>query len=162
MIDRIRQDIQARLDQLLAEADRLRQALSALGADNGSSRASARGRSSSARAGSGSARAAARKRAARSTQTRSRSSATTTKRASSGRASSGRAASGGTKSSVLKALGEADGKALTASEVASATGLGRASVSTTLSKLARSGEVEKADRGYRLATNGGSPASAGS
>lgn len=156
MIDRIRQDIQARLDQLLAEADRLRQALTALGADNGSSRTSARGGSRSTRAGSSSGRArsssaratAAPKRAARSTQTRSRSSAATTRRAS----------SGGTKSSVLKALGEANGKALTASEVASATGLGRASVSTTLSKLARAGEVEKADRGYRLAGNGGSPA----
>ncbi len=39
---------------------------------------------------------------------------------------------------------------MTASEVASATGLGRASVSTTLSKLARAGDVNKADRGYRL------------
>ncbi|HLJ02283.1 MAG TPA: MarR family transcriptional regulator [Solirubrobacteraceae bacterium] len=155
MIDRIRQDIQTRLDQLLAEADRLRQALTALGADNGSSRSSARAGSSTARstaARSTAARsAAAPKRAARATQTRSRtSSARTTRRAS----------SGGTKSSVLKALGEADGKALTASEVASTTGLGRASVSTTLSKLARAGEVEKADRGYRLATNSGSPASA--
>src|SRR5579872_4502776 len=153
MIDRIRQDIQTRLDQLLAEADRLRQALTALGADNGSSRSSARAGSSTARstaARSTAARsAAAPKRAARATQTRSRtSSARTTRRAS----------SGGTKSSVLKALGEADGKALTASEVASTTGLGRASVSTTLSKLARAGEVQKADRGYRLTANGGTPA----
>jgi hypothetical protein len=38
--------------------------------------------------------------------------------------------------------------------VASATGLGRPSVSTTLSKLARSGDVTKAQRGYAL----GSPA----
>jgi len=42
---------------------------------------------------------------------------------------------------------------MTAGEVAAATGLGRASVSTTLSKLARSGEVSKADRGYQLAGN---------
>ena len=35
--------------------------------------------------------------------------------------------------------------------VATATGLGRASVSTTLSKLANSGEVTKAARGYQLA-----------
>ena len=65
---------------------------------------------------------------------------------------------------MLKALGDANGKALTASEVASATGLGRASVSTTLSKLARAGEVEKADRGYRLtaAGNGGAPAASNS
>ena len=40
--------------------------------------------------------------------------------------------------------------ALTAGEVAKATGLGRASVSTTLSKLAKSGEIAKAKRGYRL------------
>jgi CRP-like cAMP-binding protein len=39
---------------------------------------------------------------------------------------------------------------MTAGEVASATGLGRASVSTTLSKLAKSGEVSKAERGYQL------------
>ena len=51
---------------------------------------------------------------------------------------------------MLKALADANGNAMTASEVASATGLGRASVSTTLSKLAKSGEVSKADRGYQL------------
>jgi len=45
---------------------------------------------------------------------------------------------------------------MTASEVASATGLGRASVSTTLSKLAKSGEVTKAQRGYQLSADGGS------
>ncbi|MGZ4288791.1 MAG: hypothetical protein ACXVW5_32035 [Solirubrobacteraceae bacterium] len=38
-----------------------------------------------------------------------------------------------------------------ASEVANATRLGRASVGTTLSKLAKSGEVTKATRGYQLA-----------
>jgi DNA-binding IclR family transcriptional regulator len=49
---------------------------------------------------------------------------------------------------VLVAL--ADGKAMTAGEVAAATGLARATVSTTLSKLAKSGEVLKAERGYCL------------
>jgi hypothetical protein len=39
---------------------------------------------------------------------------------------------------------------MTAGEVATATGLGRASVSTTLSKLANTGEVTKADRGYQI------------
>ncbi len=39
---------------------------------------------------------------------------------------------------------------MTAGEVAAATGLGRATVSTTLSKLAKSGEVTKAQRGYSL------------
>jgi len=43
-----------------------------------------------------------------------------------------------------------DGKAMTAGEVASATGLPTATVSSTLSSLAKSGEVLKAARGYRL------------
>jgi Mn-dependent DtxR family transcriptional regulator len=47
---------------------------------------------------------------------------------------------------------------MTASEVAAQTGLGRASVSTTLSKLAKSGEVHKAQRGYELVNNGNSSA----
>jgi DNA-binding transcriptional regulator GbsR (MarR family) len=38
---------------------------------------------------------------------------------------------------------------MTASQVAAATGLGRASVSTTLSKLSKAGLVSKAARGYR-------------
>jgi hypothetical protein len=46
---------------------------------------------------------------------------------------------------------------MTAGEVATATGLGRASVSTTLSKLAKSGEVTKAARGQTAA---GAPADA--
>lgn len=37
---------------------------------------------------------------------------------------------------------------MTAGEIAAVTGLGRATISTTLSKLARSGEVSKAERGY--------------
>jgi DNA-binding IscR family transcriptional regulator len=61
-----------------------------------------------------------------------------------------RAASGGTTSAVLAAL--AGGEALTATEVAAKAGLARPTVSTTLSKLARSGRVQKADRGYRLAS----------
>ena len=39
---------------------------------------------------------------------------------------------------------------MTAGEVAAATGLSRGTVSTTLSKLAKSGDVVKAKRGYRL------------
>jgi DNA-binding transcriptional ArsR family regulator len=50
---------------------------------------------------------------------------------------------------VLGALSSRE--AMTAGEVAAATGLGRASVSTTLSQLANSGQVAKADRGYRRA-----------
>jgi hypothetical protein len=47
---------------------------------------------------------------------------------------------------------------MTAGEVATTTGLGRASVSITLSKLAKGGEVIKAARGYQLA--GQTPAGA--
>jgi DNA-binding IclR family transcriptional regulator len=39
---------------------------------------------------------------------------------------------------------------LTASQVATATGLARPTVSTTLSRLSKTGEVVKAERGYRL------------
>jgi DNA-binding IclR family transcriptional regulator len=39
---------------------------------------------------------------------------------------------------------------LTAGQIATATGLARPTVSTTLSRLAKSGEVTKADRGYQL------------
>ncbi|MGO9976074.1 MAG: hypothetical protein ACLP01_25380 [Solirubrobacteraceae bacterium] len=39
---------------------------------------------------------------------------------------------------------------MTASEIAAATGLGRATVSTTLSRLAASGEIAKAARGYQI------------
>lgn len=42
---------------------------------------------------------------------------------------------------------------MTAGEVAAETGLARATVSTTLSKLAKSGEVRKAERGYALPTS---------
>jgi len=39
---------------------------------------------------------------------------------------------------------------MTAGEVATATGLNRGTVSTTLSKCVKTGEVLKAQRGYRL------------
>jgi DNA-binding transcriptional ArsR family regulator len=41
-------------------------------------------------------------------------------------------------------------RVLTAGEVATATGLARSTVSTTLSRLAKTGGVIKADRGYQL------------
>jgi len=56
---------------------------------------------------------------------------------------------GATKSAVLAAL--AKGEAMTATEVALATGLQRPTVSSTLSRLARAGEIAKAERGYQLA-----------
>jgi len=57
---------------------------------------------------------------------------------------------GATKASVLAAL--AGGDAMTAGQVATKAGLARPTVSTTLSKLAKTGEVQKADRGYRLSS----------
>jgi predicted transcriptional regulator len=62
--------------------------------------------------------------------------------------SNGRRSHGATKASVLAAL--AGGEAMTAGQVATKAGLARPTVSTTLSKLAKTGEVQKADRGYRL------------
>lgn len=122
MIDRIRHDIQQRLEQLLAEAEKLRGALVALDprerpeppspADAKRRTAPRGGRSPSA----------ARARAA--------------------------TAPGATKSTVLAAL--TSGDAMTAGEVATATGLNRGTVSTTLSKCVKTGEVLKAQRGYRL------------
>lgn len=53
---------------------------------------------------------------------------------------------------MLAAL--AGGEALTAGQVADKTGLARPTISTTLSKLAKNGEVQKAERGYRLAPAG--------
>ncbi|HUO71278.1 MAG TPA: hypothetical protein VMU39_10910 [Solirubrobacteraceae bacterium] len=126
MIDQIRRDIQTRLDQLLAEVDKLRHALTALGSSDGAAPSEP----------SPASKRSAAKPAARRVRPSARS------------GSAGRAASGATKSAVLEAL--SSGNAMTAGEVASATGLGRASVSTTLSKLAKSGEVAKADRGYQL------------
>jgi DNA-binding MarR family transcriptional regulator len=72
--------------------------------------------------------------------------------AESTQASNGRTAPGATRASVLAAL--AGGDAMTAGQVATKAGLARGTVSTTLSKLAKTGEVEKAERGYRLTSAG--------
>lgn len=66
-----------------------------------------------------------------------------------------RTAPGATKTQVLSAL--TDGQAMTAGEVAAVTGLARATVSTTLSRLAKTGDVLKAERGYRLPPSGEAP-----
>ena len=54
---------------------------------------------------------------------------------------------GQTRARIIEAL--KDGPK-TAAEIAQATGIPRASASTTLSKLAKSGDVAKAERGYKL------------
>ena len=46
------------------------------------------------------------------------------------------------------------GEAMTASQVATKGRLARPTVSTALSKLAKTGEVQKAQRGYRLTPAG--------
>ena len=56
---------------------------------------------------------------------------------------------------MLAAL--AGGEAMTAGQVADKTGLARPTVSTTLSKLAKTGEVQKAERGYRLRRGDAAP-----
>jgi CRP-like cAMP-binding protein len=56
---------------------------------------------------------------------------------------------GQTRANVLEAL--KDGPK-TAGEIAAATGVPRASASTTLNKLVKSGDVVKAERGYKLPT----------
>ena len=140
MIDRLREQIQQRLDQLAGEADRLRKALAAL--DPRSSKTPAR-------------KPPARK-PAPSTATEPATTATKRKpaqrRSQPAARSRRRTAPGATKASVLGALD--GGEAMTARQVAEKTGLARGTVSTTLSKLAKSGEVQKAERGYRLASTG--------
>jgi hypothetical protein len=136
LIDRIRHDLQQRLEQLLAEAEKLRRALAVL---DPREKATAR---STPRPAERSTPAAASTPAPRSAARRKR---TASPRNTSSQA---RTASGATKTKVLGAL-SLDG-AMTAGDVAKATGLGHGTVSTTLSKLAKTGEVIKAERGYRL------------
>jgi len=54
---------------------------------------------------------------------------------------------GATRTTVLDAL--SPGEALTAGQVAQKTGLSQGTVATTLARLAKSGDIEKAERGYR-------------
>jgi DNA-binding transcriptional ArsR family regulator len=145
LIDRIRHDIQQRLDQLLAEAERLRHALAALDPRERSTSKRRPTRSQPAAKTPGLKRPPAR--------TRTRTAST-----GNGASASTRTAPGQTKAKVLAAL--SSGQALTAGEVAKATGVARGTVSTTLSKLSKTGEVVKADRGYRLPGTDGRAANA--
>jgi hypothetical protein len=140
LIDRIRQDIHERLDQLVAEADKLRRALAALDPREKPAPKSTPKRPTKRAQRSASTTASTR--ASRSAAPRKRAVAQAKE------SSSARTARGATKAKVLGAL--STDAAMTAGEVATATGLGRATVSTTLTKLAQSGEAVKAERGYRL------------
>lgn len=64
-----------------------------------------------------------------------------------------RTAPGTTRTSVLAAF--SDGEVLTAGQIAEKTGLGRNTVATTLSRLAKRGELQKAQRGYRRPSGNG-------
>lgn len=141
MLDELRRDIERRLNDLLSEADKLRHALEALGPDGHAASSRAHGQSSAPRA--------RRATSARRAPARAPAGSTSVTPAASQPATSGRARARGTKDAVLAALSSGD--AMTASDLANATGLGRASVSTTLSKLAQTGEITKAARGYQLA-----------
>ncbi len=148
MLDQIRRDIQARLEELLGEIDKLRRALAAL-----SSRESEPERSGRAAPVAGSAAGESVAKSARRVPRTRRASVpprptAPTPAISAAAPGSARTAPGVTKAAILTAL--KDGSAMTAGEIAAATGLARASVSTTLSKLASSGQVAKAARGYQL------------
>lgn len=143
MIDRIRHDIQERLDQLLAEVEKLRNALGALDPRERPAPKPQPAKSKPA------AKRPARKATTATARARAAGSAN-------GSVPATRTAPGETRAKVLAAL-SGDG-ALTAADVAKAAGLPRATVSTTLSRLAKSGVVTKADRGYRLpTTDAGTP-----
>ncbi len=152
-LDQIRRDIQARLQELWGEIDKLRRALAALAsrgseADDGDRTAPV---ASSASVGESAVKSP---RASTRTAPRPRKAsvpprpATQTPASSAAAPAPARTAPGATKAAVLAAL--RDGRAMTAGEIAAASGLGRATVSTTLSKLAGSGEITKAARGYQL------------
>ena len=127
MIDRLREQIQHRIDQLAGEADRLRKALAALDP-----------RSSTpppTKAPAARTRAATRKPKAPAKTAPSRRTRQPAAR------SPRRTAPGATKASVLAAL--AGGEAMTAGQVADQTGLARGTVSTTLSKLAKAARCRR-------------------
>ena len=160
MLDQLRHDIQTRLDELLSEAEKLRHALAALSSRDGATAPTTNGRSSTspARRRTRPAPASASREPARSRKTAKSQSTTdgaspkasrATTSANGARSTPARTAPGATKAAVLAAL--AHGSAMTAGEVANATGLGRATVSTTLSNLSKAGELTKAARGYVIA-----------
>ncbi len=166
MLDQLRREIQTRLDELLGEADKLRRAL---GSRDGGAPRSASAAPSPAPERT---RSAPVSRTATPKPARLRPSASAaasscslqaaqplaTPLAADAARTTARPARGSTKTAVRQAF--AGGNAMTAGEVATATGLSRASVSTTLSKLANNGEVTKAAHFYQLAgqTAAGAPA----
>jgi CRP-like cAMP-binding protein len=131
---------------LTDELERLRGALERL---EGGVRARVRGGPSRAAASAQKTPATAKQPAARKETTTAKDTAAANRRAAARRP--GRRAApaprGQTRAKVLEALKPGP---KTAGDIANETGIGRGSVSTTLTKLAKAGEVVKADRGYRL------------
>jgi DNA-binding transcriptional ArsR family regulator len=156
MLDQIRRDIQARLEDLLGEIDKLRRALAALTSRESEPERSGRAApvASSASAGESVTKSSRRAPRTRKASVPPRPSAQTPASSAAAPARA-RTAPGATKAAVLDAL--KDGNALTAGEIAAATGLARTTVSTTLSKLAASGEIAKAARGYQIGHESDSP-----
>ena len=115
----------ARHERLSDELERLRDALGRL-------EGAARSRVTAGRRGRAAATPAARARPAG---------------AARGASAPARAPRGQNKAKVLEALKNGP---MTASEIARATGMATGTVSTLLTKLAKTGEVVKAERGYRL------------
>jgi len=112
-----------RHQKLADELERLRGALSRLESGSGAPVRRRRNRAPAAKSARGSTRRA------RSAGTR------------------GRAPRGQNKARVLDAL---ENGPMTASQIASMTGIGTGTVSTLLTKMAKSGELAKAERGYQL------------
>jgi DNA-binding protein HU-beta len=144
---RIKQiDEQLKQHQRLSdELDRLRDALSRLeGAARSRVSADARARRPAAKPAPSARRAPAAK---RTTATKR---ASTAQRAGAAKPASARASAprGQNKAKVLDAL--KDGRPMTASEIAKATGISAGTASTLLNKMAKTGELAKAERGYTL------------
>jgi CRP-like cAMP-binding protein len=125
-------------DKLTDELERLRDALSRLeGAARSRVRTVRRTRTPGAKPAGGA------------TRTRAATSATAAKPATGAKSSTvpARAPRGQNKAKVLDAL--KDGP-MTASQIAKATGIAPGTVSTLLTRLAKTGELAKVERGYRL------------
>jgi biotin operon repressor len=136
-------------ERLSDELERLRDALGRL---EGAARSRVGGQRDGGRPAGGSgkrARSGGAARAARGGGRPASRSAATGKPAGAGKgtATSARAPGGQNKAKVLEAL---KGGPKTASEITNATGIATGTVSTLLTKLSKSGEVVKAERGYRL------------
>ena len=88
--------------------------------------------------------------AAESTAPTRRPRATTRPRAAASSRAAGRATAprGQNKAKILAALKESE--SMTATEIAKVTGISAGTVSTTLNNMAKTGELTKAERGYRL------------